>query len=480
MEPKPYSVSREADHIFCEHLLKDKQLRIPEKISAALWALATTFGNAIVRERFGVSQTACINADIASLFVMSVIIATVDEKPVYHPEIIPRLHRDNRFFHLHDSLNAGKSLTMLSLPLSNDMASSREDMFQTYASKVVEFDADWLDSEANEHWRQAGIVCLTENEFRASAQGQAIQNDGLYLIQPSDVGILAPVPYPNVKDASHRSLQGLRLLGLSRPDVRLLLLEGNLGKRDASIDLKSEWGRQTFRQLILDADIMLDGYWPGALERLGFGESYIRILARRRERGITVVRENCYRWHGPLVSRSGWQQISDCFTGVSWGMGQSIGLEEPIVPPLPNSDYQTGNLGLIGILTVVDRRANEGGSYTVSISLNQTNQFITSLGKLSTEVQVSLRALYLDFARRRLDEMMALVVKYVQAARVNMPTLSRSEYFDQKGCNFYHPERKLETLRFPTPPAKLDVTAIGYDIGSCLQNVYTPEWPART
>lgn len=150
----------------------------------------------------------------------------------------------------------------------------------------------------------------------------------------------------------------IRVSCTTQPDMGPLLIEGNLGKRDVSLDLKSEKDRQTLRQLILDADIALDGYRPSALERLGFGESYLRTLARRRGRGIIVVCENCYGWHGPLASRSGWQQISDCFTGVAWGMGEFLGLEEPIVPPLPNSDYQTSIAGLLGILAAVNRRAN--------------------------------------------------------------------------------------------------------------------------
>ncbi|KAJ6198165.1 caib baif family enzyme [Bipolaris maydis] len=370
-------------------------------------------------------------------------------------------------------MNLDRSLAMIGLPPSYDTASSPEDIFQLYASKMVEFDADWLDTEANEYWRQAGTVCLPEDEFHASAQGKAIQNDGLYLVQPSDVGILGPVPYPNVQDASRRLLT-------SQPDMRPVLVEGNLGKRDVSLDLKSEKGRQTLRQLILDADIVLDGYRPGALERLGFGESYILTLARRRGRGIIVVRENCYRWHGPMASRSCWQQISDCFTGVSWGMGEFLGLKEPIVPPLPNSDYQTGIVGLLGVLAAVDKRANEGGSYTVDVSLNQTNQFLLSLGKLPPEVQASLRALHPDFAPRRSDDMGALITKYLQTACTNTPTLFKPRYFNQRESNYGRADGKLEMLRFVTSPTNLDVTALGYDVGSCFHGAYAPEWPVQS
>jgi hypothetical protein len=63
-------------------------------------------------------------------------------------------------------------------------------------------------------------------------------------------------------------------------------------------------------------------------------------LARRRGKGIVYIRENAYGWKGPFAMRSGWQQISDCLTGVSWLQGKFLGLDEPVVPLLPNSDYQ--------------------------------------------------------------------------------------------------------------------------------------------
>lgn len=494
-----YPVRREAEHIFRHVLLKDERLQLPPSIaalaakmsftapdtidtayvpvplkftesSAALWALAATLGNAIVQERFGVEQEVRVNTDIASLFLSSCALVRVDGKPLNDPSIALRYlkydlgkssdpyrrlctnvyrTRDGCYFHLHGSMNADKTLKMVGLPLNNSALTAQEDIIQTYASKVAEFDSDWLESEANEHWRQAGTVCLTEDEFRSSDQGKAIKDDGIYLLRQSDTSTLPPVPYPKVNDDKRRPLEGLRLLDISRviaaptisklaalfgatvirisctsqPDMGPLLVDGNLGKRDASLDLKSEAGRETLRQLILEADIVLDGYRPGALERLGFGEDYIHTLAKRRGHGIVVVRENCYGWRGPLAKRSGWQQISDCVTGVSWAMGKFLGLDEPVVPPLPNSDYQTGLAGLVGILVAFEKRAKEGGNYTVDVSLNQFNQFLLQLGQHTPEVQQSLRELHPNFSPRHYDDMVSLTSKVLQSMYQSVPRL---------------------------------------------------------
>lgn len=100
-------------------------------------------------------------------------------------------------------------------------------------------------------------------------------------------------------------------------------------------------------------------YRPDVLERLGFGPSEVTGLISWRKHGIVYVRENCYGWHGPWSSRSGWQQISDCFTGVSWGFGMAQGLDEPVVPVFPNSDYGTGVAGIVGVMHALYLRSKE-------------------------------------------------------------------------------------------------------------------------
>uniref|UniRef100_L7IYV5 CAIB/BAIF family enzyme n=1 Tax=Pyricularia oryzae (strain P131) TaxID=1143193 RepID=L7IYV5_PYRO1 len=444
MTAVPYSIRQEAEHIFRDTLLRDQRLGLPQKVasaserttfdttaidtaclpvpwkffesSAALWALAATYGNAIAKERFGVDQDVVVNTDVASLFLCSSLLVRVNGKSFQDSEIGARVA----------NMNATKSLAMIGLPPTNPDLDTSEKIIAEISSKVEEYDADWLDTEANQYWRQAGTICLTEDEFHTSEQGKAIKDDGIYVINQFDTPSLPPTPYPTVSRDKLRPLEGLKMIDISRPDIGPLLIDGNLGKRDVSLDLKSESGRATLRRLISDADVVLDGYRPGALDRLGLGADYCRTLARRRGRGVVVVRENCYGWSGPLAPRSGWQQISDCFTGVAWGMGRFLGLNEPVVPPLPNSNYQTGLAGLVGILAAVDRRATDGGSYVVDVSLNQYNQWLLSLGQLAPRVQRALRELHPRLALRHHDDMLNLTTKLMQSLVPQVPGLFAS------------------------------------------------------
>jgi hypothetical protein len=71
---------------------------------------------------------------------------------------------------------------------------------------MVELDSDWFDAKADHHWRQAGAVCLTEDEFRASSQGQAIRGDAIYIDTPFHQHLLTPSPY---RDQWHQLAFGL-------------------------------------------------------------------------------------------------------------------------------------------------------------------------------------------------------------------------------------------------------------------------------
>jgi hypothetical protein len=97
---------------------------------------------------------------------------------------------------------------------------------------------------------------------------------------------------------------------------------------------------------------------------------------------------------GPWASRPGWQQIADCVTGIAWEQGRFMGLNEPVVPPFPMSDYGTGCLGTIAALTGLFLRARDGGSYSGTTSLCQYDLFLLSLGLHGQAVQKKLKEVH--------------------------------------------------------------------------------------
>ncbi|ETS84649.1 hypothetical protein PFICI_02674 [Pestalotiopsis fici W106-1] len=547
-----YTIQKEASRIFHDVLLQDARLGLPKEVieaasrtivdeetpiakpflpaptkasetSTALWALLATYGNVLAQQRFGITQTVTVNSDLATIFIFAFMLTKFGDKSIGDPDIVPRYQKydlakqylpwrrlctnvyptkDGRWFHTHASLDANKTLQMLGLPTSDDEKDELK-IIGRYCDKLREYDAAWLDLEANEHWRQAGCIALTKEEYLASEHGKVVAHDPIYLVEAFQDERLPPVPWPQVDNSTtFRPLEGIKILDLTRAiagptiarlaalfgatvvrisheqlsELGAILVESNLGKVDVNLDLKSDAGRQTLLRLLEDADVLLDGFRPGALDRLGFGPKYVHELARRRGRGLVYARENCYGWGGPLSHRSGWQMISDAVVGLSWEMGKFVGLDEPIVPPLPNADFQTGIIGCLGIMNALDRRAREGGNYLVSMSLNQYNSFLLSVGSQPADIQAGLQEKWKDMNFRHYDNMNRILRKLIPAFPEKVPELFSPAYFEKISADWGTPGEELTILK---PVVKYEKTELKYDYGSTEKGKHPAEWPSQ-
>lgn len=104
----------------------------------------------------------------------------------------------------------------------------------------------------------------------------------------------------------------LKVTSPNLSDVPFFQVDGNMGKRTTDLDLKTTEGRRIFETLLQDVDIVVDGYRPGALEKLGYGTRAMAEIATKRGKGIVYVNENCFGYKGEWAGRPGWQQIADC------------------------------------------------------------------------------------------------------------------------------------------------------------------------
>lgn len=253
---------------------------------------------------------------------------------------------DDRFYHIHGSLNPDHTLTALGLPLEGDPDDTFEAAVDRISDRVSCFDAAGLDDMMNDQYRQAGTVVLTSDEYFASEHGKQSGEVGLYELARDPGSSQPPTWWPDhssIPSCPKRPLAGLKVVDLTRviagPTITVSLAEMgasvmrvtgpkivdfenvfhdlNWGKWNAHLDLKDEKDKARLRELILEADVVVDGYRPGVMGRLGFGREAIFDLVKGRDRGIIHLRENCYGWHGPWSHRSGWQGISDAVCGIT-------------------------------------------------------------------------------------------------------------------------------------------------------------------
>ncbi|KAI0834938.1 CoA-transferase family III domain-containing protein [Hypoxylon sp. FL0890] len=307
---------------------------------------------------------------------------------------------------------------MIGLPAFLPDLTNYHDCIDTIEGAVRQFSGAELEG-LNREYRQAGAPVFTNEKYKKTAHGQVMASLPLFTVRPLSKDT-PPVPFAEFTNGPNQCLQGLRVIELCRviagptigrslaahgasvlkitssqlPDVPFFQLDVNTGKHTTSLNLKDAADVEIFESLLETADVIIDGYRPGVIARLGYRPEDLAAKAAQRGRGIVYVSENCFGGSekgAEWACRPGWQQIADCVTGVAWEQGHFMGLNEPVVPPFPMSDYGTGCVGTIAALSGIYRRATEGGSWICRTSLSQYDLFLLSLGMYPADVQDQLR-----------------------------------------------------------------------------------------
>jgi crotonobetainyl-CoA:carnitine CoA-transferase CaiB-like acyl-CoA transferase len=103
-----------------------------------------------------------------------------------------------------------------------------------------------------------------------------------------------------------------RILGCVYGDHSAYSIAGNLGKRSVALDLKSEPGKAVLWRLLQDADVMLEGFRPGVIGRLGFG--YDAVAARNAR--ILYLSISGFGQTGPLAERPAMDPVLQAYSGL--------------------------------------------------------------------------------------------------------------------------------------------------------------------
>ncbi len=136
----------------------------------------------------------------------------------------------------------------------------------------------------------------------------------------------------------------------------------NAGKRVLRLDLKTDEGRETFMRLIKVADVLLESYRPGVLERLGAGRT---VLKRVNPRLIHCALSG-YGQMGPDSARAGHDINYLARAGALSGTGPA---ERPVSPFPPNADLGGGMMAVSAILAALFQRARSGEGRFLDIAL---------------------------------------------------------------------------------------------------------------
>ncbi len=128
----------------------------------------------------------------------------------------------------------------------------------------------------------------------------------------------------------------------------------NAGKRVLRLDLKSAEGRTLFRRLAGEADVLLESYRPGTLERLGLGRDSLRAL----NPGLVHCALSGYGQTGPYASKGG-HDIN--YMAVGGGLVASGPEAAPTMAYPPVADHASALQAVVMILAALLRRGSGGG-----------------------------------------------------------------------------------------------------------------------
>jgi crotonobetainyl-CoA:carnitine CoA-transferase CaiB-like acyl-CoA transferase len=140
-------------------------------------------------------------------------------------------------------------------------------------------------------------------------------------------------------------------------------LSCNRNKESIALDLKSDDGRDTLAALVCRADVLVENFRPGVLDRLGFPVERLHEMNPR----LVVLSISGFGHDGPEGGRPGYDQIAQGEAGLMSLTGPSP--DEPTRVGVPIGDLLAGMYGAYGVVAALHERASTGQGRVVRTSL---------------------------------------------------------------------------------------------------------------
>ncbi|MBV9825794.1 MAG: CoA transferase [Alphaproteobacteria bacterium] len=375
----------------------DPILPTPFKISETAAATVAAIGLAVSdlwQLRGGKPQQVSVDARRATASLRSGHYLKMEQAQVKHdrnPVMGMYPARDGHWSYIHANFPNHRAAALKVLGVPEDREAVR--------AAVAKWDALELE-EAIIAAKGAGGMVRSMAEWARHPQAAAIAS--LPLLEVIKIGEAPPEKLPD----GDRPLSGIRVLDLTRvlagpssartlaehgadvlkitaphlPNLGYQEFDTGHGKLSAHLDLRQPKDLETLKGLVRETDLFVQGYRPGTLGGRGLSPEELSKLRP----GLIYVSLCAFSHVGPWASRRGFDTVVQNVSGITTRQGEVFPGKEPGPQFYPVSaiDYLTGYLMAFGALVALGRRAREGGSWLVRISLAQAGKWLVDRGEV--------------------------------------------------------------------------------------------------
>lgn len=361
-------------------------------LAAASVAAAGLAASALVAERHGQAPAVRVDRRLASFWFASSLRPQGWQVPAPWDAIAGDYAAADGWIRLHTNAPHHREAALRVLQVPGDKAQ--------VARAVSAWSADALEAAVVAAGGCAGAMRSLQ-DWAAHPQGQALQAEPLLQVE-----MAPPHAAPRWAIAPQRPLAGVRVLDLTRVlagpvatrllagwgadvlrvdapdwDEPALAPEVTLGKRRLRLDLRSAAGHGRLVQLLRQADVLVHGLRPGALEGLGLGAAERRALCP----GLVDVSLNAYGHTGPWRGRRGFDSVVQMSCGIADAGMQHAGRDRPTPLPVQALDQATGYLLAAAVLRGLQRRLATGAGSMTRASLARTAWLLAAQGLAAPE-----------------------------------------------------------------------------------------------
>ena len=158
----------------------------------------------------------------------------------------------------------------------------------------------------------------------------------------------------------------MRFWGENKDGVGLYYKVINRGKKSVTLDLRTPFGVEVVKKLVLDTDIVIENYRTGTLEKWGLGYETLKAI----NPSLIMIRVTGYGQTGPYNDRPGFGTLAEAYAGAAFISGYPD--QAPLLPGFGLADSTTGLMAAyLGLVAMAEKRRTGKGQY-IDLAIYET------------------------------------------------------------------------------------------------------------